>query len=63
VVAVAYPPEGEADVDALAEGYAAAFAAGTPGVAVALLAAALQEGIRGAAADRVRALAAPILGD
>lgn len=63
VAAVDNPPEGDADVDALVEGYTAAFAAGTPGVAVALLAAALQEGVRPGAADRVRALAAPILGD
>ncbi|HVF75713.1 MAG TPA: class I tRNA ligase family protein [Acidimicrobiales bacterium] len=63
VAAVDDPPEGEADIDALVEGYTAAFAAGTPGVAVGLLAAALQEGVRPAVADRVRALAAPILGD
>jgi valyl-tRNA synthetase len=63
VAAVDDPPEGEADVDALVEGYLAAFAAGTPGVAVGLLSTALHEGIRPGAADRLRALAAPILGD
>jgi hypothetical protein len=63
VAAVDEPAEGDADVDALAEGYAAAFAAGTPAVAVGLLATALHEGLRPGTADRVRALAAPILGD
>lgn len=63
VAAVDDPPEGDADVDTLVDGYLAAFAAGTPGVAVGLLATALHEGIRPGTADRVRALAAPILGD
>lgn len=57
------PPQGESDVDALVEAYAAAFAAGTASVAVGLLENALYEGVRAGAADRVRALAAPILGD
>lgn len=63
VAAVDDPPEGEADAEALVEGYEAAFAAGTPAVAVGLLEAALQEGVRASTTDRVRALAAPILGD
>jgi valyl-tRNA synthetase len=63
VAAVDEPCEGAADVDALVEGYLGAFAAGTTGVAVGLLATALHEGIRPGTADRVRALAAPILGD
>lgn len=57
------PAEGEADIDALAAAYDAAFAAGTPAAAVAALAAAVETGVRAGAADRVRALAAPILGD
>ncbi|MBW3669415.1 MAG: class I tRNA ligase family protein [Actinobacteria bacterium] len=63
VAAVDDPPEGERDIDALAEGYTTAFAGGTPGVAVGLLATALHDGVRAGTADRVRALAAPILGD
>ena len=63
VAAVDDPPAGDTDVDALVEGYLAAFAAGTPGVAVGLLATALHDGLRPGTADRVRALAAPILGD
>ena len=63
VAAVDDPPEGDSDVDALVEGYTAAFASGTPGVAVGLLATALHDGVRPGTADRVRALAAPILGD
>jgi valyl-tRNA synthetase len=63
VAAVDDPPEGDADVDALVEGYLAAFAAGTPAVAVSLLATALHQGVRAGTADRVRALAAPILSD
>jgi valyl-tRNA synthetase len=57
------PPEGDVDVDALVEAYDAAFAAGTPATAIGLLDNALHEGIRPSAADRVRALAAPVLGD
>jgi valyl-tRNA synthetase len=63
VAEVDEPPEGDADTDALAEACDAAFAAGTPAVAVGLLSRALHEGVRPSAADRVRALAAPILGD
>jgi hypothetical protein len=57
------PPEGDGDVDALVEAYAAAFAAGIPGSVMPLLASTLEEGINPESADRVRALAAPILGD
>lgn len=57
------PPEGDADVDALAEAYDAAFGAGTPATAIGLLGNALHEGVRPSAADRARALAAPVLGD
>jgi hypothetical protein len=57
------PPEGESDVDALVEAYATAFAAGIPGSVMPLLASTLDEGINRESADRVRALAAPILGD
>lgn len=57
------PPEGDADVEALVEAYDAAFAAGTPATAIGLLGNALHEGVRPSAADRVRALAAPVLGD
>nr|MDQ3757706.1 class I tRNA ligase family protein [Actinomycetota bacterium] len=57
------PPEGDAEVDSLVEACDAAFAAGTPATALGLLGNALHEGIRPSAADRVRALAAPILGD
>ena len=63
VAAVDDPPDGDADVDALVESYEAAFAAGTPAVAVGLLDNALHDGVRAGTADRVRALAAPILGD
>ena len=63
VVAVDDPPDGDSDVDALTEAYESAFNSGTPGVAVHLLGAALDAGVRAEAADRVRALAAPILGD
>ncbi|HEX9969409.1 MAG TPA: class I tRNA ligase family protein [Acidimicrobiales bacterium] len=63
VAAVDEPADGDADIDALVEGYLAAFAAGTPGVAVTLLATALHQGVRPETADRVRALAAPFLSD
>ena len=63
VAAVDAPVDGEADVDALTEAYDHAFSSGTPGVAVHLLGSALDAGVRPEAADRVRALAAPILGD
>ena len=63
VAAVDDPPEGDADVDALTDAYATAFASGTPGIAVHLIGAALDGGVRAEVADRVRALAAPILGD
>lgn len=63
VAALDDPPEGEGGIDELVESYGAAFAAGRPGLALALLATALEDGIRASAVDRVRALAAPILGD
>jgi hypothetical protein len=63
VSAVDEPPDGDADVDALTEAYEGAFSSGTPSVAVHLLRAALDTGVRAESADRVRALAAPILGD
>jgi valyl-tRNA synthetase len=55
------PPEGDADVDALVEAYDGALAAGTPWLALRLLSAALDAGVRPGAADRIRALAAPFL--
>ena len=63
VAAVDDPPEGDADVEFLTDAYALAFTSGTPGIAVHMIGAALDGGVRAEAADRVRALAAPILGD
>ena len=63
VVAVDDPPEGGAGLDALVDAYNAAFAAGIPGSVMPQLAATLDEGVNPESADRIRALAAPILGD
>lgn len=55
------PADGDGDVDDfVAATYEPAFAAGTPGAAVAPLVALARDGVR--SADRVRALAAPLLG-
>jgi valyl-tRNA synthetase len=55
------PTDGDGDVDDfVASTYEPAFAAGSPGAAVAPLVALARDGVR--AADRVRALAAPLLG-
>ncbi|HUS61632.1 MAG TPA: hypothetical protein VMY34_05505, partial [Acidimicrobiales bacterium] len=62
VAALADPREGEADIDALAVACEDAYQAGRPGQVVTLLAGALGEGINPGSADRVRALAAPVLG-
>jgi valyl-tRNA synthetase len=63
VARVDEPPEGTADVDELVEAYTAAFAAGIPGSVMPQFAATLDEGVNPESADRIRALAAPILGD
>jgi valyl-tRNA synthetase len=57
------PPAGDTELDDLLVAYDAAFAAGTPGDVVPLLVGILEAGISPDAADRVRALAAPLLGD
>ena len=57
------PPAGEAEIDDLLAAYDTAFAAGTPGDVLPILAGTLAAGISPDAADRVRALAAPLLGD
>jgi valyl-tRNA synthetase len=57
------PPDGDAGIEELVDAYDAAFAAGRPGLAIGLVAAAVEEGVRPSAVDRIRALAAPILGD
>lgn len=54
------PPAGEADIDALVEAYDSAFAAGLPSAALTALSAAVTEGIRAEAGERLRALAAPV---
>ena len=55
-------PPGGADVDRLEEACTAAFEAATPASVVALITAALADGVPPVAAARVRALAAPIVG-
>jgi len=56
-------PEGEADVDSLIAAFDTAVACGAIGPAFTVLANALDEGVRLTSADRVRALAASVLGD
>jgi valyl-tRNA synthetase len=63
VARVDQPPDGDGDVDALVEAYTVAFVAGVPGDVMPVLAATLDAGVNPESADRVRALAAPILGD
>jgi valyl-tRNA synthetase len=63
VAAIDDPPPGEAGIDDLLAAYDAAFAAGTPGDVIPLLAGLLEQGISPDAVDRVKALAAPLLGD
>lgn len=63
VASLREPAIGETDLDALADAYDDALASGQPSVALAILAAAARDGVRAGAADRVRALAAPLLGD
>lgn len=58
----AEPPGGDADLDALVEAFETAFEQASPAETLPLLAAAAREGIPPAAADRLRALAAPFLG-
>lgn len=60
---VSKPPAGAADVDALAGAVGRAMAAGSPGDALGVLAAALRQGVPPGAAGQVRALAAPLLGE
>ncbi|MDQ1372671.1 MAG: valyl-tRNA synthetase [Actinomycetota bacterium] len=57
------PPLGAAGIDDVLAAYDAAFAAGTPGDVIPMLAGTLDEGISPDAVDRVKALAAPLLGD
>ena len=63
VEAFADPPEGEGDIDAVLPLYESAFDSGLPGVALDVLASLVTGGVPASAADRVRALAAPLLGD
>jgi valyl-tRNA synthetase len=62
VDAVAAPPKGRADVAAMVEAGQQAFTSGVPATVLAVLAAALREGVPSGDADRVQALAAPLLG-
>jgi hypothetical protein len=63
VASIDDPPVGDADIDDLLAAYEAAFAAGTPGDVLPVLASTLAAGIHPDAVDRVKALAAPLLGD
>ena len=63
VEAFAHPPEGEGDIDAILPLYESAFDGGLPGAALDVLASLVTGGVPASAADRVRALAAPLLGD
>jgi valyl-tRNA synthetase len=63
VAAIDDPPIGEAGIEDLLIAYDAAFTAGTPGDVIPLLAGLLEQGISPDAVDRVKALAAPLLGD
>jgi hypothetical protein len=54
---------GAGDIETVVAGYEEALTAGTPGPAVALLAVAASTGVPPASAGRLRALAAPLLGD
>jgi hypothetical protein len=63
VAAIDSPAAGDADIDDLLAAYDAAFAAGTPGDVLPVLASTLEAGISPDAVDRVKALAAPLLGD
>jgi valyl-tRNA synthetase len=60
--ALEHVPEGEADVAAVFEAGEQAYAAGVPASVLSLLNAALREGAPASGADRLRALAAPLLG-
>lgn len=62
IEAMEHPAEGEADVDALADACESAYQAGRPGQVVVLLTGALAEGVSPGSLDRVRALAAPVVG-
>lgn len=62
VAAVEEPPEGDADLDVAAATIDDALAAGNVRQALAVLAGLAHDGVRASAADRLRALAAPILG-
>lgn len=57
------PPLGSVDVDRLSLALDAAFAAVAPAAGLGMLAAAVGEGVPAADADRVRALAAPFVGE
>ena len=61
--ALAEPPLGEGDVDEVLPLYESFFEAGLPGAALDVLATLVAGGVPASSADRVRALAAPLLGD
>lgn len=61
--ALAAPPDGDGDVDGIVTLYESSFDAGLPGAALDVLASLVSAGVPASAADRVRALAAPLLGD
>ena len=63
VAAIDDPPLGDAGIDDLVTAHDAAFAAGTPGDVLPVLAGTLEAGVSPDAVDRVKALAAPLLGD
>lgn len=63
VAALADPPEGDGDLDDFLPLYESAFEAGLPGAALDVLASLVATGVPASSADRVRALAAPLLGD
>lgn len=63
VTALVDPPEGEADVDEILPLYESFFDAGLPGAALDVLASLVTAGVPASASDRVRALAAPLLGN
>ncbi|MEY2475665.1 MAG: valyl-tRNA synthetase [Actinomycetota bacterium] len=63
VAAIDSPPLGDADIEDLLVAYDAAFAAGDPGDVLPVLATTLAAGVTPDAVDRLKALAAPLLGD
>ena len=63
VKALADPPEGDGAIEDILPLYESAFDSGLPGVALEVLGSLATAGVPASAADRVRALAAPLLGD